>query len=294
MFPQFVSREATSFILGNELGHSERLSFSEACQELGWHCGVNRTASAIPDPVDPVSEGRCSHWLRGSLMHDNTEKINMAMDQYLWKYHLLGGWTSILTQLNFDVNRRGTIGFDTLPCAKLPNSSSSKTSSTKETHWPYLAMLWRFAWKEFTIWFWCLWWLPSWISVGAAWIWPGEFPLALAGTSLWLGRCDDPWELWQPLQAGKLLCAVWDWDVDFDSGNSKCRLRWSRVGRTDAGVLLDLFDPSWWHPSTRTLAQSLQIREHERNRFTAVKIQKFSELREIFMMHAAHHSCCPY
>ena len=99
MFPQFVSREATSFILGNELGHSERLSFSEACQGLGWHCGVNRTASAIPDPVDPVSEGRCSHWLRGSLMHDNTEKINMAMDQYLWKYHLLGGWTSILTQL---------------------------------------------------------------------------------------------------------------------------------------------------------------------------------------------------
>ena len=61
MFPQFVSREATSFVLGNELGHSERLSFSEACQELGWHCGVNRTASAIPDPLDPVSEGRCSH-----------------------------------------------------------------------------------------------------------------------------------------------------------------------------------------------------------------------------------------
>ena len=31
------------------------------------------------------------------------------------KIPFLGGWTSILTQLNFDVNRRGTIGFDTLP-----------------------------------------------------------------------------------------------------------------------------------------------------------------------------------
>ena len=42
----------------------------------------------------------------------------MAMDQYLWKYHFLGEWTSILTQRNFDVNRRGTIGsigFDPSP-----------------------------------------------------------------------------------------------------------------------------------------------------------------------------------
>jgi hypothetical protein len=38
----------------------------------------------------------------------------MGMDQYLL-IPFLGEWTSILTQLNFDVNRRGTIGFDTLP-----------------------------------------------------------------------------------------------------------------------------------------------------------------------------------
>ena len=37
------------------------------------------------------------------------------MDQYLWKYtSYLGGWTSILTQLFWCEQKRGTIGFDTL------------------------------------------------------------------------------------------------------------------------------------------------------------------------------------
>ena len=49
-----------------------------------------------------------------SLMHDNTEKINMAMDQYLWKYHLLGGWTSILTQL-FWCEQKGYYWFWPIP-----------------------------------------------------------------------------------------------------------------------------------------------------------------------------------
>ena len=38
---------------------------------------------------------------------------DMAMDQYLW-IPFLGGWTSINPSY-FDVNYRGTIGFDTLP-----------------------------------------------------------------------------------------------------------------------------------------------------------------------------------
>ena len=37
------------------------------------------------------------------------------MDHFSYeKIPFLGGWTSILTQQNFDVNYRGTIGFDTL------------------------------------------------------------------------------------------------------------------------------------------------------------------------------------
>ena len=37
------------------------------------------------------------------------------MDQYLWKYHFFRGMNIHFNPANFDVNRRGTIGFDTLP-----------------------------------------------------------------------------------------------------------------------------------------------------------------------------------
>ena len=61
---------------------------------------------------------------------------DMGMDQYLWKYLFLGGWTSINPSY-FYVNYRGTIGFDTLPYLQNPFLRKKFESDRDESEtWP--------------------------------------------------------------------------------------------------------------------------------------------------------------
>ena len=74
-----------------------RRNVASQCREhLRWHVVTRSWRQRFFFILPGRSNGNI-RWYQG----------DMGMDQYLWKYHLLGGWTSINPSC-FDVNKRGT------------------------------------------------------------------------------------------------------------------------------------------------------------------------------------------